>query len=515
MEEALSEIHERFRVLAESLLSGVYLSQEDVFRYVNPAMARMFGYAVEEVVDRLGPLDLAYPDDRPLVLESIRSRIEGDTEEVRYECRGLRKDGSAFPIEVHGRRMEQGGKFGVVGTLVDNTDRRRAEDELRASEQRFRDYAEIVSDWFWESGPDHRFSRFSGKLPDWGVAGKFIGSSRWELATDREDEPEKWRAHLAALDAHEPFRGFKYRIARPNGSALYVSVSGKPLFEADGKFLGYRGTASDVTAEVRAEQAEQALREAQAELAHVTRVSTLGELSASIAHELSQPIGAVMNDATAGLRWLDRPIPNMPEAKEALENIVRTANRAAEILERIRALTKKAPVQKIELNTNEVILEVIALTRAEMHRNHVTLCTQLASDLPPVQTDRIGFQQVLLNLIINAVEAMEESVHRDLLIASRKDGSNVRVEVSDSGRGLESGTAHRIFQAFFTTKPSGMGMGLAICRTIIERLGGKLSARANAPCGTTFEFSIPIDPSPSLRRNELVLKRPAADLCAP
>jgi C4-dicarboxylate-specific signal transduction histidine kinase len=201
-----------------------------------------------------------------------------------------------------------------------------------------------------------------------------------------------------------------------------------------------------------------------------------------------------MNDATAGLRWLDRPIPNMPEAKEALENIVKTANRAAEILERIRALTKKAPVQKIELNTNEVILEVIALTRAEMHRNHVTLCTQLAGDLPPVQTDRIGFQQVLLNLIINAVEAMEESVHRDLLIASRKDGSNVRVEVSDSGRGLESGTAHRVFQAFFTTKPNGMGMGLAICRTIIERLGGKLSARANAPCGTAFEFSIPIDP---------------------
>jgi PAS domain S-box-containing protein len=494
MEEALSEINERFSVLAESLLSGVYLIQEDVFRYVNPALARMFGYAVEELVDRLGPLDLAYPDDRPLVSESIRRRIEGDTEEIRYECRGLRKDGSAFPIEIHGRRIEQGGKFGVVGTLVDNTDRRRAEDELRASEQRFRDYAEIASDWFWETGPDHRFSRFSGKPPDWGVAGKFVGSSRWELAADREDEPEKWRAHLTALDAHQPFRGFRYRIARPNGSALYISVSGKPLFEADGKFQGYRGTASDVTAEVRAEQAERALREAQVELAHVTRVSTVGELSASIAHELTQPVGAVMNDARAGLRWLDKPIPNFPEAREALESIVKTANRAAEVIERIRALTKKAPVQKIELNINEVILEVIALTRAEMRRNHVTLCTQLAGDLPPVQTDRIEFQQVLLNLIINAVEAMDESVRRDLLIASRRDGANVRVEVCDSGRGLEPGIADRIFQAFFTTKPGGMGMGLAICRTIIERLGGRLSAHANAPCGTAFEFSIPIDP---------------------
>ena len=492
--EALSEINDRFRVLAECSLSGIYLVQEDLFRYVNPAMARMFGYAAEDVVNRLGPLDLVYPDDRPLVMENIRRRIEGDTEESRYECRGLRKDGSAFPVEVHGRRIEHGGRIGVMGTLVNITDRRRAEEELRASEQRFRDYSEIASDWFWESGPDHRFSRISGKPPDWGISEKFIGSHRWELAADREDEPEKWRIHLAALEAHQPFREFKYRIARPDGSALYLSVSGKPLFAADGRFLGYCGTAADVTAAARAEQAEQALREAQAELAHVTRIMTLGELSASIAHELNQPIGAVINDARAGLHWLDKSSPNLSEAREVLESIVKTANRAAEVIERIRALTKKAPAQKIELDINEVILEVTALTRAEIHRNHVTLHTQLANELPPVQADRIEFQQVMLNLIINAIEAMEESVRRDLLIASRTDGSKVRVEVCDSGQGLKPGTADHIFQPFFTTKSSGMGMGLAICRTIVERFGGKLSARANAPCGTIFEFSIPLDP---------------------
>ena len=494
-EEALSEINERFRVLAESSLSGIYLVLEGVLRYANPALAGMFGYTIEEIVDRLAPVDLVYPDDRPLVLENIRRRIEGDIEGIRYECRGLRKGGSVFPIEVHGRRIELRGRIGILGTLADITDRRRAEDELRASEQRFRDFAETASDWLWESGPDHRFSRISGKPPDWGVSGKFIGSRRWELAADFEDEPEKWRAHLAVLDAHQPFRGFRFRIARPDGSALYTSVSGKPLFEANGKFLGYRGTASDVTAEVRAEQAERALRETQSELAHVTRVTTLGELSASIAHELNQPIGAVMNDAKAGLRWLDRPSPNLTEAREAFESIVKTANRAAEVIERIRALTKKAPVQKIETNINEVVLEVAALTRAEMSRNRVTLRTQFADDLPPVHTHRIELQQVLLNLIINAIEAMEESVIRDLLIASRKDGSNVWIQVCDSGRGLEPGTSDRIFQAFFTTKPSGMGMGLAICRTIIEGLGGKLSARANAPRGATFEFSIPIVPT--------------------
>jgi PAS domain S-box-containing protein len=210
-------MNDRYRLLAESSPSGIYLVQENLLRYVNPAMARMFGYDVEEVVNRLGPLDLVHPDDRSLVLENIRRRIEGDMEETRYECRGLRKDGSAFPVEAYGRRIEHDGKPGIVGTLVDNADRRRAQDELRASEQRFRDYSEIVSDWFWESGPDHRFSRISGKPPDRAISERFIGSYRWELAADREDEPEKWRAHLAILDAHRPFRGFKYRIARPDG----------------------------------------------------------------------------------------------------------------------------------------------------------------------------------------------------------------------------------------------------------------------------------------------------------
>src|SRR5262245_39259337 len=490
----LSEINERFRVLAESSLSGIYFIQEDLYRYVNPAMARMFGYAVADLVNRLGPRDLVYPDDRPLVLENIRRRIEGDVEGIRYECRGLRKDGSTFPVEVHGRRVEHGGRAGIVGTLVDNTDRHRAEDELRASEEALRDYAEIASDWFWESGPDHRFCHFSGKSPDWGVSGKFIGSTRWELAADREDEPEKWHAHLAVLDAHQPFRGFKYRIARPDGSPLYVSVGGKPLFAADGKFLGYRGTASDVTAEVRAEQAEHALREAQAQLAHVSRVMTVGELSASIAHELNQPMAAIMSDATAAMNWLARPSPDLAEARDALEHIVKSTSRAGQVIERVRAHIKKAPVQKIELDINEVILEVTALIRAEIQRNHVTLRTELADDLPPVQTDRIEFQQIMLNLMINAIEAMQGSVRRDLLIASKKEDSQVRVEVCDSGQGVEPETADRIFQPFFTTKPGGMGMGLAICRTIIARLGGKLAARANAPCGTVFEFSIPLDP---------------------
>src|SRR5258708_26381915 len=266
----------QFRVLAESSLNGICLIQDDLFRYVNPALARMFGYTVEEVIDRLSPWNLVDPVDRPLVQENIRRPLEGDVEEIRYEFRGLRKDGSAFPVEGHGRRIEHGGKTGVMGVLVDNTERRRAEDELRASEQRFRDYAEIASDWFWESGPDHTFSHFSGKPPDWAISGRFIGARRWELAADREDEPEKWRAHLATLEARQPFRDFRYRIARPDGSPLYVSVSGQPVFDVNGTFLGYRGVAANVTTEVRAEHTQRAFRDAHPHLPPAPRLPPFG-----------------------------------------------------------------------------------------------------------------------------------------------------------------------------------------------------------------------------------------------
>jgi PAS domain S-box-containing protein len=482
-----------FRVLAESSLNGICLIQDDLFRYVNPALARMFGYTVEEVVDRLSPWDLVYPVDRPVMRENIRRRCEGDAEEICYEVRGLRKDGSVFPVEVYGRRIEHGGKTGVTGLLVDITERRRAEDELRASEQRFRDYAQIASDWFWETGPDHTFSHFSGKPPDWAISGRFIGARRWELAADREDEPEKWRAHLATLEAHQPFRDFRYRIARPDGSPLYVSVSGQPVFGVNGTFLGYRGVAANVTTEVRAEQTERALREAQADLARVTRVTTLGELAASIAHEVNQPLAAILSNAGAGLRLLDAPVPDIPEAREALKSIMNDARRAGDVIARIRALTEKAPFQKEQLDVNAVIREVAALTRSEMQRNRVELRTELMTDLPPVQADRIELQQLLLNLIINANESMSDGAKRDLLIASTEgETDSVRVLVCDSGRGLDPAAADRIFQAFYTTKPGGMGMGLAICRSIIERLGGQLSARANVPCGTIFEFSIPV-----------------------
>jgi PAS domain S-box-containing protein len=485
---------DRYRLLAESSPSGVYLVQDRLLRYVNPAMAKMFGYTVEEVVDRLSPLDLVHPDDRPLVTENIRRRIEGDIDELRYECRALRKDGSSFPVEAYGRRIEYDGKSGIVGTLIDNTDRRRAQDELRASEQRFRDYSEIVSDWFWETGPDHRFSRISGKPPDWGISDRFIGSYRWDLAADRDDEPEKWRAHLAVLDAHQPYRGFKYRIARPDGTALYMSVSGKPLFDAGGRFLGYCGTAADVTAEVRAEQAEHALREAQLALAHANRVETMGQFAASIAHEVSQPIGAAIVGAETALRWLAHQPPELERAGQAIDRGLKDTKRAADIIDRIRAMVKKAPERKDDLRINEAISEVVELARGEISKNSVALQIKLAEALPIIQGDRVQLQQVMLNLIMNAVEAMSQArtARRELLISSQSEADSVLVAVRDSGPGLPEAALERAFEAFYTTKSNGLGMGLSICRSIVEAHGGRLWATANVPIGAAFLFTIPV-----------------------
>jgi C4-dicarboxylate-specific signal transduction histidine kinase len=239
-------------------------------------------------------------------------------------------------------------------------------------------------------------------------------------------------------------------------------------------------------------RAEEALREAQAELAHVTRVTTLGELTSSIAHEVNQPLAAVVNNASACLRWL--AAYNLEEARQCAALIIADGHRAGEIISRIRALVKKAPPQKDWVNINETILEVIALARSEVHRNRVSLQTQLSSDVPLILGDRIQLQQVILNLIINAIEAMSEISEgpRELQVVTRKDElQGVLVTVRDSGPGLDPDSLDHLFTAFYTTKPQGMGMGLAISRSIIEAHGGRLWAIPNDGPGATFQFTLP------------------------
>jgi PAS domain S-box-containing protein len=377
-------------------------------------------------------------------------------------------------------------------------ERKRAEAALRESEQRFRDYAETASDWLWETGPAHSFTRVSEDITTRGIdlAGR-VGVARWDFATDVDEEPEKWRLHGAALEAHQPFRGFVYRTASADGSVVYIATSGKPVFDADGRFLGYRGVSSDVTAAVRADQVEKALLLAQAELARVTRVTTLGELAASIAHEINQPLAAIGADANACLHWLAADRPDLDSVREALTAILKDGDRAAGVISRIRTLLARSPVAHEPCDLTGVIRDVLPLVGPEIKRHGILLETSLAPDLPPVMGDRIQLQQVLLNLLLNAAEAMREipPLRRGMIVRAtaehRDDGPWAIVAVEDAGVGFSDAEAPRLFEAFYTTKPGGLGMGLSISRSIIDSHRGRLWATENPDHGATFHLALP------------------------
>jgi C4-dicarboxylate-specific signal transduction histidine kinase len=254
----------------------------------------------------------------------------------------------------------------------------------------------------------------------------------------------------------------------------------------------------DLTERKRAEEelreSEQRHRETQMALAHANRVTTMGHLTASIAHEVNQPIAAVVTNAHAAMRWLGARPPDLDEVRQALDHIVKDGNRASDVIGRIRGLINKVPPRDDPLDINQAILDATALTRSELLRHRIALQIELAQELPIVQGDRIQLQQVLLNLIINAVEAMSavNEGPRELLISSASNAvDSVLVAVRDSGPGLTPESVDRLFQAFQTTKPDGMGMGLSICRSIVEAHGGRVWAMANAPRGAIFQFTLP------------------------
>jgi C4-dicarboxylate-specific signal transduction histidine kinase len=307
-------------------------------------------------------------------------------------------------------------------------------------------------------------------------------------------------ATCGAIEILDVVRTHQFALTRRHRSWDLIETAGLKQAKAEIARLneGLERRVVERTSELM--QASEALREAQAELAHANRVATMGQLTASIAHDVNQPIAATVTNAEAALRWLGCQPPDLEEVRQALARIVKDGHLAGQVVGRVRGLIKKAPPRKEQLGINEAIREVIELTRGETSKNGILVRTELADGLPFIEGDRVQLQQVMLNLIINAVEAMSEMSEgsRELLISTGKsDTDDVDVAVRDSGPGLAPTTLERLFDAFYTTKPSGLGLGLSICRSIIEEHGGRLWASSNMPLGAIFHFTVPANPSGS------------------
>ena len=375
--------------------------------------------------------------------------------------------------------------------------RRRAQQAMEESERRFRLMAETVPEILWiESITPRTMLYMSPRYEQ--IWGRPLGDverdpEAWIQGVhpeDRDDVKSAWKRWLAGegegrLDA-------TFRIVRPDGEARWIHSRGTLIRDERGKPYRGSGIAEDVTEQRRSQEA---LAEAQTELAHVSRLTTMGELSTSIVHEVSQPLAGMIARAAAGARWLAAEPPDIAEARLALDNIAADGKRAREVIARIRALTKRQVPRMELLDINRKILDVLALTEQELRSHDIAVRTEFDRTLPHVAGDRVQLQQVLLNLVLNAIEAMS-GVHdraRELTIVSRRDDANgVQVEVRDSGTGLDPERAERVFEAFYTTKAEGIGIGLSISRSIVEAHGGRLSASANKPRGAVFRFSLPV-----------------------
>jgi PAS domain S-box-containing protein len=304
-----------------------------------------------------------------------------------------------------------------------------------------------------------------------------------------EDRAELERVLGKAITDRADF-DHSFRLLLPDGSLKYVQSLGHAITAASGE-LEYVGTVMDVSERTRAEQA---LAQAQGELERAARLTTFGVLAASIAHEINQPLAAIVTNSEASLRWLGNDTPNFEEATDALNRIVRDAARASRVIQHIRALVKEDKTEHVQLDLNEVIDDVLVLIRGQLQHRRVVLRTELAESLPPVFGDRVQLQQLIMNLVVNGIEAMSALTDRQREVVIRSEVTktgNVVVSVEDAGIGLDPAMSERLFDPFFTTKSGGMGMGLSISRSIAESHGGRLSVSPRSPHGTVFRFTLP------------------------
>jgi PAS domain S-box-containing protein len=393
--------------------------------------------------------------------------------------------------------------FDDTGKLVkwyasafDIEDRKRAEEALRRSEGYLAEAQRLthIGSWAWNVATRRSVygSQENYRLFGFDPEGGIPSDEAFYQRIHPEDRDRVRREGFLERPEEGSHFDVDFRIVLPGGAIKYLRSTGHPVRNISGDLVEYVGASIDVTERKRAEEERERLRHALADLARANRVTMMGELTASLAHEVNQPIAAAVTSANSCIRWLEADVPNLEKARAAAMRIVKDATRAAEIISRIRLLFQKGTQQLELIDVNEVIEEMIVLLRGEATRYSISVRTELAADLPQVMGDRVQLQQVMMNLMINSIDAMKSvDGTRELAIKSqRTENEQLLVSVSDTGVGLPPGQADQIFNAFFTTKPHGTGMGLRICRSIVESHGGRLRAANNSSRGASFYFTL-------------------------
>src|SRR5208337_3587407 len=381
------------------------------------------------------------------------------------------------------------------GTRTDIEDRKRAEEALQRSEAYLAESQRLTQtgSWAWDPATDRILYLSQEMFRIFGLEPQEISPGVAELRerVQPEDLDRVFKYVSQAVNDRRDF-DVEFRIILRDGTVKHIQSSGHPVCDPNGEVIQVVGTHVDVTERKRTEQERERLRQLEAELAHINRVSMMGELAASIGHEIKQPIAAAVTNARTCVRWLKRDRPDLEEAREAAERMVEDVMRSADIINRTSSLYKKGTLERELVDVNEIINEIVALLRNEAARFDISIRTHLAPDLPKAMGDRVQLQQVLMNLMINSIDALKGiDGTREIILTSQCEGSDwLLVSVSDTGVGLPS-KMDRVFDAFFTTKPHGTGMGLAISRTIIKSHGGQLWATSSACPGATFHFTLP------------------------
>jgi PAS domain S-box-containing protein len=483
-------------ILNSALDCIVTIDHEGCITEFNPAAERTFGYRRDEVVgkqlvDIIIPPSLRENHQRGLVrhLATGEARVIGR----RVEMMAVRADGSEFPVELAISRIPLDGPPSFTGYLRDITERKQWEEELRRSGAYLAEAQKLsmTGSFGWNvSADEHFWSEETFRIFEYDLSTKVT----LQLMVDRvhpQDVPLVRQVIALAADGKDI--DYECRLLMPSGSVKHLHIVAHGTRDQDGH-LEYIGAVQDVT---KRRLSEEALGEVRSELAHVARVASLGALTASIAHEVNQPLSGIITNASTCLRMLAADSPNVEGARETARRTIRDGNRASDVITRLRRLFSKKDPTKEPVDLNEATHEVITLLRSELQRSRVILREELGDEIPPVTGDRVQLQQVILNLLRNASEAMSsvDDRPRQLVIRTeREEDDRVRLSVQDAGVGFKPQDEERLFDAFYTTKSGGMGIGLSVSRSIIESHHGRLWATPNDGRGATFSFSIPRRP---------------------